>query len=151
MDAQETIERAAVVAEAHEWLGTPWHHRARVKGQGVDCGQLIGEIFTACGLVDAFDTGDYSMQHHLHRSDELVKGWVERFAGPVETPLPGDLVLFKFGRCFSHLGLVVAWPTIIHAYRWTCVELADATKAPFLDRATDRPLETCFYSYWSRS
>ena len=32
--------RAAVVAEAIAWLGTPYHHRARIKGVGVDCAQL---------------------------------------------------------------------------------------------------------------
>jgi cell wall-associated NlpC family hydrolase len=29
--------RAAVVAEARSWLGTPFHHQGRVKAAGVDC------------------------------------------------------------------------------------------------------------------
>ncbi len=35
------------------------------------------------------------------------------FGGFVE---PGDIVLWKFGRCFSHGAIIVEWPTIIHAY-----------------------------------
>ena len=29
--------RAAVVKEAESWIGTPFHHAARVKGAGIDC------------------------------------------------------------------------------------------------------------------
>lgn len=30
-------------------------------------------------------------------------------------PLPGDLVLWRFGRAFAHGAIVAAWPRIIHA------------------------------------
>ena len=33
-------ERAAVVAEAMTWIGTPWAHMAHLKGVGVDCANL---------------------------------------------------------------------------------------------------------------
>lgn len=32
------LQRAAVVAEARSWIGTPYHNCADVKGAGVDCG-----------------------------------------------------------------------------------------------------------------
>ena len=32
--------RARIVAEAMTWLGTPYHHRGKLKGIGVDCAQL---------------------------------------------------------------------------------------------------------------
>ena len=37
MDKLELAQRLAVVAEAESWLGTPYHHEARIKGHGVDC------------------------------------------------------------------------------------------------------------------
>ena len=46
----EQQERAAVVAEAKAWLGTPYHHRAKLKGVGVDCAQLPIAIYAAVGL-----------------------------------------------------------------------------------------------------
>lgn len=33
-------QRAAVAQEALAWLGTPYHHHARIKGVGVDCAQI---------------------------------------------------------------------------------------------------------------
>jgi len=147
MRPEEQAQRAAVIAEARSWIGTPWHHRARVKGHGVDCGQFIAEIFIRTGCVPEFDTGDYSMQHHLHRSDELVIGWAEQFSAPVEWPEPGDLALFKFGKCFSHIALVTAWPIVIHSLIRVGVIEQDATQVPFLDRA-DALLPVCFYSHW---
>jgi cell wall-associated NlpC family hydrolase len=36
--------RAAVVREAESWIGTPFHHAARVKGAGIDCLMLLAEV-----------------------------------------------------------------------------------------------------------
>lgn len=109
--------RAAVVTEAESWLGTPYHHRARVKGAGVDCAQILIGVYGNVGLVDPFDTDDYPMDWMLHRDEERYLGWVERYAGRVDAPLPGDIAVWRFGRCFSHGAIVTGWPNIIHAYR----------------------------------
>ena len=34
-----------VRSEALTWLGTPYHHQGRVKGVGVDCGQILIAIY----------------------------------------------------------------------------------------------------------
>ena len=47
----EEDERALVVRIAQEWAGTPYHHRARIKGVGVDCGQLVAGVFEEAGLI----------------------------------------------------------------------------------------------------
>jgi hypothetical protein len=44
-------ERQAVIAEARSWIGTPFHDRARVKGAGVDCLQLLIASYHAAGLL----------------------------------------------------------------------------------------------------
>lgn len=107
----------AIVAEARGWLGTPWHHRAAVRGAGVDCGMFAKAVFQAQGLLPVFDEGDYPADWMMHRSEERFLGWVEQFADQVETPAPGDVALWRYGRCFSHIAIVIAWPAIIHAYR----------------------------------
>jgi NlpC/P60 family putative phage cell wall peptidase len=111
-----TVE--SVLAEARSWIGTPWHHAGRVKGAAVDCAMLLAEVYERCGLIPHIEPAHYPPDWALHRSEELFLGWVERFARRVEgEPQPADVVLYKFGRCASHAGIVLEWPgAIIHAY-----------------------------------
>ena len=114
----EHEERARVVAEAQTWFGTRWVHEARDKGHGVDCGQLLAAVYEDAGIIPRTMVDTYPQDWALHRSDEKFLGYVEAIARKVEgrDPLPGDIVLFKYGRCLSHAGIVVEWPVIIHAY-----------------------------------
>lgn len=109
------MTREKIVAEAMTWLRTPYHHHARVKGAGVDCAQILIAVYSAVGLVEEFDTGDYPPDWMMHRDEERYLGFVTAHAAQVDEPLPGDVVLYKVGRCFSHGGIVIDWPTIIHA------------------------------------
>lgn len=125
---------SGIVDEARTWLGTPYHHQGRIKGVGVDCAMLLAECYHACGLVPYIDPTPYPPDWHLHRSEERYLSWVEDYADPVETPAPGDVVLYQFGRCISHGGIVVAWPTIIHAYLGEGCVLADGEKGALAGR-----------------
>lgn len=109
--------RDDVVSEARSWLGTPYHHRARVKGAGTDCGMILIAVFSQVGVIEDFDPGEYSQEWMMHRSEEKYLAQVERYATKVDRdPLPGDIVLFKFGRCISHGAIVTEWPCVVHAY-----------------------------------
>lgn len=114
----EHEQRAAVVAEAMTWLTTPWMHAARVKGAGVDCAQLPAAVYAATGVIPAIEP-TYAEQWGLHRDRELYVEWVLRFGREIgRADLgPGDLVLWKYGRTFSHGAIVVDPPTVIHAWR----------------------------------
>lgn len=120
--------REAVVAEARAWLGTPFHHHGQVKGAGVDCAQILIAVYRDAGLIPDIDVGHYPADWHLHRADERYLGWVRQYAQPTERPLPGDVALFRFGRCISHAGIVVEWPLVIHAYFGLGVVYADAER-----------------------
>jgi cell wall-associated NlpC family hydrolase len=121
--------RVAVVEEAKTWLRTPWHHNARVKGAGVDCGQHLIMCFINTKLVPYFETGDYSPDWMLHNTQERYLEWIEKYLDPVDTPRPGDVTAWKHGHCFSHGAIVVEWPIIIHAYKpERMVVYGDATK-----------------------
>lgn len=156
MDEQERREREAVVAEAKSWLRTPYHPMAKVKGQGVDCGQFLIAVFENVGLIPPTDTGFYVPDWHFHRDDERYLGFVEKFAaafpGP---PLPGDIVLYKFGRVVSHGAIVIEWPQIIHAIRMKFgpgqVRYDEGTNNDYL---TKRQREVdgikVFYSVWHK-
>jgi cell wall-associated NlpC family hydrolase len=122
--------RQKIIAEAQTWLGTPWHHQAALKGCGVDCGQILMEVFADAGFVERVLIGQYSRQWMLHRDEEVYLGWVEQFAQRVDTPKPGDLAVWKNGRTYSHGAIVVAWPRIIHADVNEGVVWADASCGP---------------------
>ena len=110
--------RAEIVAEAVSWIGTPYHHHARIKGVGVDCAQLLLEVYTNTGVIPEVHFVDYARDWHLHHSDELYAGWLDTYGHEITAAeaMPGDAVLFRFGRCFSHGGVIGYDGQIIHAY-----------------------------------
>jgi cell wall-associated NlpC family hydrolase len=133
----ELDTRSAVVAEALSWARTPYHHAARVKGAGVDCAQLlIGVFVDELALVDPVDHGDYPRDWMLHRDEERFLGLLTSRAREIAHPLPGDVVLYKVGRCFAHAAIVIDWPEVIHACSRTgCVVRADGEQGWLADRA----------------
>jgi cell wall-associated NlpC family hydrolase len=110
--------RESVVAEARSWLRTPYHHAADVKGHGVDCAMLLVRVYCDLGLVDKFDPRPYTRDWFLHRDEERYLGVLLARSHEVRSPLEGDVVLFRVGRCFAHAGIVsrVAPLSIIHAF-----------------------------------
>jgi NlpC/P60 family putative phage cell wall peptidase len=126
--------RAAVVAEAASWIGTPFHHAARVKGAGIDCLMLLAEVYERAGVADHIDPPFYVPDWHLHRDAERYMVGLLEYARPVEVPLPGDIALFRFGRTFSHGAIVTEWPRLIHAYWNLGVVHGDATLHPLAAR-----------------
>ena len=115
----ETEHRQAVVAEARSWVSTPYHSRARIKGVGVDCVQIIAAVYEACGVLPPIDVGKYSDQWHLHSDVPLYEDGVKANGGrQIEAPQVGDLVLYFQGKQFAHGAIVtVASPLrIVHAF-----------------------------------
>ena len=110
--------RDRVVAEARSWIGTPYHNCADIKGVGVDCGMLLVRVFVDLGLVPPFDPRPYTPDWHCHRSEEKYLNSLLERSIKVDAPLPGDVVLFKVGRCYSHGGIVTRLSplTIVHAF-----------------------------------
>ena len=108
-----------LVHEIKSWLNTPYHSSAKIKGIGVDCGQLLIAVYEKVGLLKQGECnpGYYSTEWHLHRSEEKYLKWVEKFCVKVNPPYqPGDIALFQFGRCISHGAMVIDYPLLIHAY-----------------------------------
>jgi NlpC/P60 family putative phage cell wall peptidase len=127
--------RAAVVTEAKTWIGTPFHHAARVKGAGVDCLMLLAEVYERAGVtVGRINPPFYVPDWHLHRDAERYLDGLLRYARPVNVPEPGDIALFRFGRTYSHGAIITEWPRLIHAYWSIGVVWGDATLFPLAGR-----------------
>jgi len=142
-------QRTAVVAAARAWVGTPYHNCADIRGVGVDCGMLLVRVFVDTGLCPPFDPRPYPVDWHLHRSEERYLGFIFDRAREVARAQPGDVMVLRYGRCYSHGGVVTRSSplTIVHAYypaRCVLEEviehnavLADATRQPR------------FFSFWA--
>lgn len=139
--------RQRIAAEARAWLGTPYHHHARLRGVGVDCAQLLAAVYEAAGVIGPLDLGHYATQWHLHHSDELFLQWLRRCGA---TPLPagasprmGDVGVWRFGLTHSHGGIVVeegADPLVVHAY---------IRRKVIPTRLSEAPLAGVPACYWS--
>jgi len=108
-----------IVSESKTWLNTPYHSGAKIKGVGVDCGQLLIAIYEDAGLLIEGDCepGYYPADFHLHQSEEKYLGWVEKYCDLITgDPQQGDIALFKFGKCVSHGGICIGNNKIIHSY-----------------------------------
>lgn len=143
-EARVAAARQAVVAEAASWLRTPYHHMGRIKGAaglpsgagGVDCLTLLAEVYERAGVIRHVVIPFYPPDWHLHRSDELYLGGVlDRATEVPGPPQPGDIAIFKMGRCFAHGAIVTRWPRLIHAHYDAGVIGGDATQGQLARRA----------------
>lgn len=108
--------RAAIVAEALSWLGTPYHAHARVKGAGVDCVNLLCAVAEGAGLIPPTDPGFYAREWHLTHSPELFADELDKRATRTDWPQPGDVALYRFGRTYSHGAVFLEPGLLLHAY-----------------------------------
>jgi NlpC/P60 family putative phage cell wall peptidase len=109
--------RNAIVAEARSWIGTPYHNCADIKGVGVDCGMLLVRVFVDLQLIAPFDPRPYTHDWHMHRGEERYLQSLLAHAMRIDSPRPGDVMLFRVGRCYSHGGIVALCDplAIVHA------------------------------------
>lgn len=115
---RQFVERLAVVSLATEWLSTPWHHAAEIKGVGVDCAHLLIAVYGGLSLVHVPEI-EYAPDWFLHGSTDLLREWVARYCVTVERPERGDIALYCYGRFASHAAIVVATDPleVVHAFR----------------------------------
>jgi cell wall-associated NlpC family hydrolase len=141
-------ERRHVVREARSWVGTPYHPQGDVKGAGVDCGMLLVRVFVDTGLCPPFD------DWYLHRAEERYLGFIfdrtkEVHPSTGSGPLPGDVMVFRYGRCYAHGGIVTnASPlTIVHAFQPAGFVLEEDVGGNVLLSAPARRPRV--FSYWA--
>lgn len=82
-------KRAEIVRAAKEWLRTPYHHQARVKGVGADCAMFPLAVYQECGVLSLdFVPPEYSVQWHLHRSEEMYLQTIAPFTAEITPGRP---------------------------------------------------------------
>lgn len=166
MGEQEREERAAVVAETRRWIGTPYHPEGDVCGLtgGVDCGMILVRVFCDTGLVRPFDPRPYPSTWMLHQDEEkyldIVRALAAREYDPRETPPePGDVVVWRYGKTFSHGAIVtgdphtgaLGWPWVTHAFADAGVVLEESVEHHAMMRLGGKPRPLRAFSYWPAS
>lgn len=108
--------RDRIVAEALTWEGTPYHQHGRVKGVGVDCAMLPACVYEAVGLAP-YVNPKYTHDWMMHQDSERYLEFVLPYAREITRAqaLPGDLILWRFGRTFSHSAIILKMPMALHA------------------------------------
>ncbi len=80
--------RAALIAEARTWIGTPWHHQAAVKGAGCDCiGFVRGVAEPFIGAIT--QPMNYAATWPLYRAEERLRDEMAAHAGEIDISMDG--------------------------------------------------------------
>ena len=110
---------------------------------------LLVRVFVDCGLVAPFDPRPYPIDWHLHRSEERYLGFIFERAARSRRREPGDVVVFRYGRCYTHGGIVTAREplTIVHAF-WPARRVLEEEVA-HNSRIVGRRARAAFFSYWA--
>lgn len=106
--------RDQIVAEARKWLNTPYRPQAAVLGHGVDCVNLVHEVYIGAGVYTRF-----SLPAYRSRPDGTLLTQVQSVL--VKVPKieadAGDVLVFNHETMGpSHLGILTSKNSIIHAY-----------------------------------
>lgn len=136
-----------LTAIAESWVGTPFIPHASVRGVGVDCVHLVGDILREAGLVSDYKFHAYRCDAGMHQEESGVIEWLMLRQDFVRTDgsriQAGDVLTFRVGRVAHHVGLAVGPARFIHATRASGTiisSLRDSTYAKRLD-AVFRPYE----------
>ena len=109
------MKKDAIIGAAVQWLDTPYHHQARLKGIGVDCAQFVAAVYEDIS-GKTINTPVYSPEWHLHNKQEKLLDILISFGCKEKDYMePGDILTFKFGRVNSHLGILISATEFIHA------------------------------------
>jgi NlpC/P60 family putative phage cell wall peptidase len=111
-----------IVAQARTWLGTPFHHQARLKNVGCDCLGLVVGVVDELGLKDkngqklaSYDEIAYSKEPDGAYLTQKLTDLLEE----VQEPQAGDLALFSVRDNPQHLAILTDYEGslgMIHAY-----------------------------------
>lgn len=114
------IERARVVAIARDWLGTPYHHQASLKGVGTDCIGLVRGVYRELYDHEAQDVPPYSADWgDAHGNEDLLEAGRRYLVEiPVGDAKFGDVVAVRWLKSgvAKHAVLISSPNTMIHAY-----------------------------------
>jgi NlpC/P60 family putative phage cell wall peptidase len=137
--------RAAIVAAALGWIGTPYHHQASMKGVGCDCLGLVRGVWREVVGPEPAAPPPYRPDWAEAGSEESLLLAARRylFAIAIDVALAGDVLLFRWRAHLpaKHCAILTGPKTMIHAHdgaavaevaftRWWARHLAGVFRFP---------------------
>lgn len=114
------ISGQAILAEAREWIGTPYQHQASAKGAGCDCLGLVRGVWRALyatepEIAPAY-TPDWAEKHGAETLLEAARRHMSETS--LDRAQPGDVLLFRMGADApaKHAAILDEGDHLIHAY-----------------------------------
>jgi len=119
------IARAAIVAAARGWIGTPYRHQASLKGVGCDCLGLVRGVWREVVGPEPEPLRPYAQEWPLASPDErlLDLGATHFRAVDPAAFAAGDILVFRWRAHLpaSHLAIVTDGVAMAHAHDGACV------------------------------
>ena len=118
---QEAKEREMLIAEAKEWLGTPYHTMGRVKQGGCDCGTFLLQVVENVGFLPHIEIPFYPEDIACHCAEPKYLLEIEKHCNLLdenEPKKPGDILVFWFNgaKVPHHAAFIVDDEYMIHSY-----------------------------------
>jgi NlpC/P60 family putative phage cell wall peptidase len=114
------ISRHAILAEARDWIGTPYQHQASLKGAGCDCLGLIRGVWRALYGAEPEAAPAYTSDWAERCGAETLLQAAQRHlvATPLERAAPGDVLLFRMSAeaPAKHAAILDDEARLLHAY-----------------------------------
>jgi len=131
-----TPTRAAVIAEARAWIGTPYRHQASLKSVGCDCLGLVRGVWREVLGAEPELPPAYSADWAEAGGKESLAEAAARHLVPIalDAAAPGDILLFRWRTNLpaKHAAILVANDRIVHAHDGAAV--AEVYFAPWWRR-----------------
>jgi cell wall-associated NlpC family hydrolase len=114
-----SVERTAIIAEAREWLGVPFHHQGFSRA-GCDCIGLVAGVALALGIAGAEDWRADPRCHQYGRppNPRFLLETADRFLERIDARAAreADILVMSFERDPMHFALLTATapPYVIH-------------------------------------
>jgi NlpC/P60 family putative phage cell wall peptidase len=128
--------RARLIAEARDWIGTPYLHRASCKGHGADCLGLVRGVWRAVLGTEPQDLPPYAPDWaQASRTEQMLEAAGRHLrAVPMEAAAPGDVLLFRWRAHLpaKHAAILVSADRMVHAHDGAAV--AEVFFAPWWQR-----------------
>jgi hypothetical protein len=109
---------------------------------------LILRVYVDLGFVEPFDPRPYPPDWFLHRGEERYLGHLLARARRVETPLPGDVFLIKYGRTYSHGGIVTRPDPLVVVHAFAPHRIVVEEEIGRCLQLAQRLKDAVFASYW---
>lgn len=120
-----TPTRAAIVAVARRWIGTPYRHRASLEGVGCDCLGLVRGVWREFWGAEPEELPAYAPDWaEAGRDERLAAAGARHLVRvPITAARPGDVVLFRWRPELpaKHAGILATPTRFVHAYDGSAV------------------------------